>query len=54
MFGWSLITAYGHQGALVGQSTWALSVPERDTVIVFSSTMSGSFEDLATLTTFLK
>ncbi|MDX2010194.1 MAG: serine hydrolase domain-containing protein [Myxococcaceae bacterium] len=47
------VQALGHQGALVGQSTWALFVPEKDLVLVFSSTMSGSSQDLAALAPFL-
>jgi D-alanyl-D-alanine carboxypeptidase len=47
-------TALGHQGALIGQSTWALYFAEQDTVVVFSSTMSGSSRDLAGLAPFLE
>jgi D-alanyl-D-alanine carboxypeptidase len=46
--------AFGHQGALVGQSTWALYLPEEDTVVVFSATLSGSSRDLVALAAFLE
>lgn len=48
------IPVVGHQGALVGQSTWALYVPSEDTVIVFSITREGAEENLAALPPFLE
>jgi D-alanyl-D-alanine carboxypeptidase len=38
--------AYGHQGALIGESTWALYFPAEDAVVVLSLNTSGTSSDV--------
>jgi D-alanyl-D-alanine carboxypeptidase len=46
--------AFGHQGALIGESTWALYFPAEDAVVVVMVNSDGSADDVAFARRFLE
>jgi len=45
--------AFGHQGALIGESSWALFFPEADAVVVVMVNSDGAADDVVFMRRFL-